>query len=145
MSTKFAFTPIPPSRDDAARRPQGVAALAGTWQGRFIDQDGATEVFTLLRDASVDASVAGRFLFFSTPAVAPTGVRLLEANEHAFVALIGPYYDAREQAEVVTVLEGVRNGNVLEGTWYTRLHNWRETLRGGRFVARCIDSAHRAA
>ncbi|HSA54459.1 MAG TPA: hypothetical protein VLE53_02090 [Gemmatimonadaceae bacterium] len=144
MSTKFAFTPIPPSRNDA-QRPRGVPALAGTWQGRFIDQDGATEAFTLLRDASVDAAVAGRFLFFSTPSVAPTGVRLLDANEHAFVALVGPYYDAREHAEVVTVLEGVRNGTVLEGTWYTRLHNWRETLRSGRFVARCIESAHRAA
>jgi hypothetical protein len=145
MSTKFAFTPIPPSRSDAAERHAGAAALSGTWHGRFVDQDGATEGFTLLRDASVDAAVVGRFLFFSSASVAPTGVRLLEANERAFVALIGPYYDTREQAEVVTVLEGIRNGTVIEGTWYTRLHNWRETLREGRFVARSSETTHRAA
>jgi hypothetical protein len=29
--------------------------------------------------------------------------------------------------------------------WYTRLHNWRETLREGRFVARASAARHRAA
>lgn len=146
MSSKFAFTPIPPSRTDAGRRPRAVAALAGNWRGRFIDQHGAVEPFTLLRDASLDAVVAGRFLFFSTPDVAPVGVKLLDANDRAFVALIGPYYDPREKADVVTVLEGVRTGPMLEGTWYTRLHNWRDTLRSGQFVAECSDTTtHRAA
>lgn len=145
MSTKYAFTPLPPSRTDANRRPRPVTALAGNWRGHLIDQTGAAETFTLLRDASLDAAVVGRFLFFSTPSVAPTGVKLLDANDRAFVALIGPYYDAREHADVVTVLEGVRSGSAIEGSWYTRLHNWRETLRSGRFAAECADASHRAA
>lgn len=146
MSTKFAFTPLPPTRTDAVRRPRAVAALTGNWRGRFIDQNGDVEPFTLLRDASLDAAVAGRFLFFSTPTVAPVGVKLLDANEKAFVALIGPYYDPRDKADVVTVLEGIRTGHTLEGTWYTRLHNWRDTVRSGQFVAECTDSTtHRAA
>jgi hypothetical protein len=145
MSTKFAFTPIPPARTDAGMRPEAVAALSGTWRGLFTAEDGSTETFTLLRDASVDASVVGRFLFFSTAGVAPTGVKLLDANERAFVALIGPYFDPRENADVVTVLEGVRNGATIDGTYYTRLHNWRETLRHGHFVASRAEATHRAA
>lgn len=145
MSPKYAFTPFPPSRSATGSRPEAVAALAGTWRGRLTDEAGAAESFTLLRDASVDAVVAGRFLFFSTPSVAPTGVKLLDANDRAFVALVGPYYDPRENADVVTVLEGVRHGAKIEGTYYTRLHNWRETLRSGRFVASRAESANRAA
>jgi hypothetical protein len=141
----FAFTPLPPSRTDVPRRPAAVDALAGTWRGRFTDSEGLTDTFTLLRDASVDAAVVGRFLFFSSPRVSPTGVRLLEANDRAFVALIGPYFDPREDADVVTVLEGVRNGASMEGTYYTRLHNWRDILRSGRFIATRAESAHRAA
>jgi len=145
MSAKFAFTPLPPSRNDEPHRPAVVDALAGAWRGRFVDEQGVTDTFTLLRDGSVDASVVGRFLFFSTPRVAPTGVKLLDANDRAFVALIGPYYDPRENADVVTVLEGVRNGATIEGAYYTRHHSWREMIRSGRFVATRADSEHRAA
>jgi hypothetical protein len=145
MSAKFAFTPIPPARNETTRHPAAVDALAGTWRGRFIDDQNATETFTLLRDGSVDAAVAGRFLFFATPRIAPTGVKLLEANDRAFVALIGPYFDPKENADVVTVLEGVRQDATVEGTFYTRLHSWRETIRTGRFVATRADTAHRAA
>lgn len=80
MATNFAFTPLPPSRTDS-RKPAAVAALSGTWRGELIDENGNHEAFTLLRDASVDAAVVGRFLFFATRDVAPTGVKLLEASE----------------------------------------------------------------
>ena len=43
------------------------------------DEDVSTP-FTLIRDASVDASVVGRFLFFTTKDIPPTGVKLLEAS-----------------------------------------------------------------
>jgi hypothetical protein len=145
MSAKYAFTPLPPSRRDATSRLGAVDSLAGTWRGIMTDAAGATDTFTLLRDGSVDAAVAGRFLFFATPTVAPTGVRLLEANNRAFVALIGPYYDPRENADVVTVLEGVRNGSAIQGTYYTRRHSWRDTVRSGQFIATCADAATRAA
>ena len=145
MSAKYAFTPMPPSRRDAGSHAGPVEALAGTWRGILTDSSGVTDKFTLLRDGSVDAAVTGRFLFFATPTVAPTGVRLLEANDRAFVALIGPYYDPRENANVVTVLEGLRTGSAIQGTYYTRRHSWRETVRSGQFIATRADAATRAA
>lgn len=144
MSPRFAFTPLPPSRSDA-RRPAEVAALAGTWRGEMVDEAGNREAFTLLRDGSNDAAVAGRFLFFVTRDVSPTGVKLLEASNASFVAMIGPYFDPREDGEVVTIFEGHRDGTTIEGTFYSRLHGWRDTLRSGRFSAKRADTAHRAA
>ena len=145
MSPRFAFTPLPPARSDASRRPSAIAALAGTWRGQFIDDDGTTESFMLLRDSTPDSAVAGRFLFFSTPTVAPTGVRLLDANERTFVALVGPYFDPAEGAEVITVLEGVRTGKTIEGRYHTRLTTWREDSRVGRFTATWADQTNKAA
>jgi hypothetical protein len=144
MSPSFAFTPLPVARNDV-RKPSAVAALAGTWRGETIDEAGNKEAFTLLRDASSDASVVGRFLFFATRDVSPTGVKLLEASESSFVALVGPYYDPRENAEVVTVFEGSRRGTAMHGTFYTRVHGWRETIRSGHFSAVRAGNAHRAA
>ncbi|MCC6316428.1 MAG: hypothetical protein IT361_01965 [Gemmatimonadaceae bacterium] len=144
MSPRFAFTPLPPSRSDA-RRPSALAALAGTWRGNMVDQAGHRESMTLIRDTTSDAAVAGRFLFFVTRDVAPTGVRLLEASNTSFVAMIGPYFDPRESGDVVTVLEGHRTGDRIEGTFYTRLHGCRDTLREGTFSASRSGSTHRAA
>ncbi len=140
MATTFAFTPIPPSRSASP-----LSAFVGNWRGELIDESGARERFTFLRDASSDASVAGRFLFFATREVAPTGVKLLEASSSAFVALVGPYFCPRENTDVLTVFEGVRRGEELEGTFYTRVLNWRDAIRSGRFVATRADVAHRAA
>jgi hypothetical protein len=145
MSAKFAFTPIPPARTADSRRPAAIDALAGTWRGRFTDDEGNVDGFTLLRDGSVDASVVGRFLFFASLGVPPTGMKLLEANERVFVALIGPYFDPRENADVVTVLEGARNGPGIDGTFYTRLHSRHEMVRTGRFTASRADLTHQAA
>jgi hypothetical protein len=144
MSPRFAFTPLPASRSDL-RKPSAVAGLAGTWRGEMIDEHGAREAFTLLRDASSDAAVAGRFLFFVTQHVSPTGVKLLEAANASFVALIGPYFHPGEDAEVVTVFEGMRRGADLEGTFHTRLPGWRDSIRTGRFIARRADGANKAA
>ena len=140
MTTAFAFTPLPPSRTAAP-----LSALAGNWRGELVDENGSREPFTFLRDASSDASVAGRFLFFATRDVSPTGVKLLEASESSFVALIGPYYDPRENAEVVTVFEGTRKGTGIEGTFYTRVHGWRDMIRSGTFSALRLGNANRAA
>lgn len=144
MSSRFAFTPLPTSRSDM-RNPSAVAGLSGTWRGELIDEQGTSEPFTLIRDASSDAAVVGRFLFFVTRHVSPTGVKLLEAANESFVALIGPYYHPGEEAEVVTVLEGMRRGTVIEGTFHTRLPGWRDSIRSGRFTARRADGANKAA
>jgi hypothetical protein len=145
MPNEFAFTPLPPSRLDA-RRPAVIGELAGNWRGEMIiDGSGERVPFTLLRDQSSDASVAGRFLFFATRDVPPTGMKLLEAANAVFVALVGPYYCPRENADVMTVFEGTRNGQHIEGTFYTRVQNWRNTLRSGHFSATRADSTTRAA
>ena len=144
MSPRFAFTPLPPARSDA-RKPSAVTALAGTWRGQLTDESGRQEAFTLLRDGSSDAAVAGRFLFFVTRDISPTGIRLLEASNASFVALLGPYFDPRENGDVVTVFEGIRRGATIEGAYYSRLVGWRETIHTGRFIATRVDSANRAA
>jgi hypothetical protein len=140
MPSTFAFTPIPPSRSSSP-----ISALVGNWRGELIDGDGGRERFTFLRDASSDAAVAGRFLFFATRDIAPTGVKLLEASSQSFVALVGPYFCPRENTDVLTVFEGIRRGDQLEGTFYTRVLNWRDAVRSGRFVATRADITHRAA
>jgi hypothetical protein len=144
MSPRFAFTPLPPSRADA-RNPSAVAALAGTWRGELTDDQGSREAFTLLRDGSSDAAVAGRFLFYVSRDIAPTGVRLLEASNASFVALVGPYFDHRENGDVITVFEGVRSGANIEGTFYSRILGQRDTIRAGRFIATRLDTVNRAA
>jgi hypothetical protein len=138
MPASFAFTPIPPSRTEQPSRPQIVSELAGLWRGRLISSSPDAESvvpFTLIRDASVDAAVAGRFLFFTTREIPPTGVKLLEAAQSTFVALIGPYFDPAENADVVTVLEGRRVDSEVTGEFSTRLiRGWRR-VKSGRFTA----------
>ena len=143
----FAFTPLPIAtpRAESGSFPNPIRALAGTWRGTLEDESGLVRPFTLVRDSTPDAAVAGRFLFFVAADVQPTGVRLLEANDRAFVALIGPYYDPREDAEVLTVLEGVRTDSRIEGSYYTKLPNWKGTVRRGEFTALRADRANRAA
>lgn len=139
-STSFAFTPLPPAR--GSFRPPILSALSGVWRGHLLDTtDGVSVPFTLIRDASVDASVVGRFLFFMTKDVPPTGVKLLEASHTTFVALVGPYFDPRENAEVVTVFEGRRQENKISGKFNTKLVRGYHQVRAGRFVALRAESA----
>ena len=133
-SSSFAFTPIPPAR--ANSRPPIMTALSGLWRGHLMATDDDVSVpFTLIRDASIDASVVGRFLFFSTKDVPPTGVKLLEASQTTFVALVGPYFDPRENGEVVTVFEGRREDGKISGKFNTRLVLGYRQVRAGKFVA----------
>ena len=138
-STSFAFTPIPPAR--GATRPPIMSALSGIWRGHLMaaDEDVSTP-FTLIRDASVDASVVGRFLFFMTKDIPATGVKLLEASQSTFVAMVGPYYDPRENCEVVTVFEGRRVDGKISGKFNTRLVRGYRQVREGKFVALRADT-----
>lgn len=145
MPPKFAFTPLPPSRIEATIRPDSIAGLAGTWRGQLFSATGDGQGFSLLRDSTPDASVTGRFLFFSTSHVSPTGVRLLEAGPRAFVALVGPYFDPQLNADVVTVLEGTRDATSISGTFYTRSASWHEILVSGTFLAHRAAAEPRAA
>jgi len=133
-STSFAFTPLPPAR--GAFKPPIMSALSGLWRGHLMAADDNVSVpFTLIRDASVDSSVVGRFLFFTTKDVPPTGVKLLEASQSTFVALVGPYFDPGENADVVTVFEGRRDDSKISGKFNTRLVRGYRQVRMGKFVA----------
>jgi hypothetical protein len=59
--------------------------------------------------------------------------------------LVGPYYCPREQTDVLTLFEGIRRGTMIEGTFHTRVVNWRDPVRVGRFLASRADVSHRAA
>lgn len=141
-STSFAFTPIPPAR--GGFRPPIMSALSGVWRGHLMAANESVSVpFTLIRDASVDASVVGRFLFFMTKDVPPTGVKLLEASQSTFVAMVGPYFDPLENADVVTVFEGRRIDDKISGKFNTRLVRGYRQIRTGRFVAvRAASGSH---
>jgi hypothetical protein len=144
-SSAFAFTPLPPSSASTLRRPAIMQALSGLWRGHLMAADADVSTpFTLIRDASADASVVGRFLFFSTRDVPPTGVKLLEASQSTFAALIGPYFDPTENAEVFTILEGRRVDRRISGRFTTRLARGRRSARSGRFVATRADLETRA-
>ena len=106
--------------------------------------DDVSVPFTLIRDASVDASVVGRFLFFMTKDVPPTGVKLLEASQSTFVAMVGPYFDPRENADVVTVFEGRRVDSKISGKFNTKLVRSYRQVRAGRFVALRVESGSAA-
>jgi hypothetical protein len=138
-STSFAFTPIPPARGNF--RPPIMSALSGIWRGQLMATDEDVSVpFTLIRDASVDASVVGRFLFFMTKDIAPTGVKLLEASQSTFVAMVGPYFDPHENADVVTVFEGRRVDAKISGKFNTKLVRGYRQVRAGRFVAIRVEA-----
>ena len=72
---------------------------------------------------------SGRFLFFMTKDIPPTGVKLLEASQSTFVAMIGPYFDPRENGDVVTVFEGRRVERKISGKFNTRLVRGYRPLR----------------
>jgi hypothetical protein len=142
MTTTVNPTPIPVRRDETTRH-EVVAALAGSWRGRLTDSRGGAESFNLERE-ELDHRVPGQVFLYTTPTGIAAGMRLLEANDRSFVALIGPYFDPAE-GMVVTVLEGMYEPGRLTGTYHTRRYNWRETLRSGQFTAARVEKVSRAA
>lgn len=142
MNTTIDLTHIPASSDES--RQDVVSLLNGSWRGRLTDARGAAESFNLEREA-VDHYVPGQVFLYTTPTGVAAGMRLLEAGDKAFVALIGPYFDPTEGAMVVTVLEGTTEPGGLSGTFHTRRYNWRTTLRSGHFTATRVEQISRAA
>ena len=142
MNTTIDLTHIPASRDET--RQDVVSVLNGSWRGRLTDARGAAESFNLEREA-IDHYVPGQVFLYTTPTGVAAGMRLLEAGDKAFVALIGPYFDPAEAAMVVTVLEGTTEPGGLSGTFQTRRYNWRTILRSGHFTATRVEQISRAA
>ncbi|HEY5546155.1 MAG TPA: hypothetical protein VIK50_08875 [Gemmatimonadaceae bacterium] len=142
MNTTIDLT-TPAQRAETTRQ-DVVAALHGSWRGRLTDTRGEAGSFNLEHEG-VDHRVAGQVSLFTTPTGIAAGMRLLEAGERAFVALIGPYFDPIEGAMVVTVLEGTCEPGRLSGAFHTRRHSWRDTLRSGQFTATRVEQISRAA
>jgi hypothetical protein len=128
----------------SAVRPDPVGDLASAWSGRLVDENGRAESFNLQRDGS-DHRLPGQFQLFTTPCGLMAGARLLEAGEHTFVVLVGPYLDPNAGIPVVTVLEGAHHQGTMEGTFHTRRHGDRETVAAGRFTATRSTRVTRAA
>lgn len=143
MNTTIDVTKNPAERDETPRQ-DVVAALHGSWRGRLTDDHGEAESFNLECE-NRDLQVPGQVCLFTTPTGIAAGVRLLEAGERAFVALIGPYFDPAEATMVVTVLEGTCEPGRLSGTFHTRRYSWRDTLRSGDFTATSAEQISRAA
>ena len=137
MNTTIDLNTVPPHNDKV------VTALAGSWLGRLQDAQGAAESFNLEQESL--ERVPGQVFLYTTPTGVAAGMRLLEASDRSFVALIGPYFDPAEGAMVVTVLEGGCEPGRLEGTFHTRRYNWRDTIRSGRFSATRVEKVSRAA
>ena len=89
MNTMIDLTHIPTLRDET--RQDVVSVLNGSWRGRMTDARGAAESFNLEREA-VDHYVPGQVFLYTTPTGIAAGMRLLEAGDKAFVALIGVLY-----------------------------------------------------
>ena len=143
MNTTIDLTPISAPREQVTCN-EVISALAGSWRGRLTDVRGSAESFNLEREA-MDHYVPGQVFLFTTPTGIAAGMRLLEASEHSFVALIGPYFDPTESAMVVTVLEGSCEPGRLSGEFHTRRYSWRDTLRSGQFTATRVEHISRAA
>jgi hypothetical protein len=141
MKTTIDLTNLQ-TRDDPGQ--DVVAALSGSWRGRLTDASGTAESFNLEREAA-DNYVPGQVFLFTTPTGIASGMRLLDASERAFVALVGPYFDPSEGAMVVTVLEGTCEPGRLVGEFHTRRYAWRDTLRSGQFTATRVEPVSRAA
>ena len=132
-STFAAPTRELPARRSALAVPQLVASFAGVWEGTLYP-DGSDEgaPFSLLHGVALDASrggVIGHVAFPGRDDSVAADVRLLEASATTYVALVGPYYDAAVNAQVVTLLEARRVGDRMTGSYRVR------PVAGGR----CVD------
>ena len=117
MMNVSATPPIRPDSDVAA-------ALQGTWYGT-VDANDSVGAFSLTQLGSIDGTVVGR-LAFNGSVIAPAEVKLIEATDSSYVALVGPYFDPAADADVVSRIEGRVDGDKLEGTFYT------QPVAGGR-------------
>lgn len=118
MLDASATAPIQP-------HPAVATAISGVWKGEVaLGGEGALPV-TLVQGAALDGTVTGRLAFVSTP-TAPAEVKLLEATDSSYAAIIGPYYDAETNTDMIARIDARLRGGALEGTLTAR------RLDGGR-------------
>lgn len=122
-------------RVDTCPAPQVVANLSGLWKGTLFGAgDDAETPFSLHQERErAEGAVVGQLAFTGSQA-APANVQLLEASATTYVALVGPYYDPKSNAEMVTVLEARTTGDRLYGTYSVRPLSGGRAAQG-RFVA----------
>ena len=117
----------------AATVPRPISDFAGVWEGAlYPDGSAAGLPFSLLQSVVVDASGGGgvgRVAFPGRDDSVAADVTLLEASATTYVALVGPYYDASFDAQVVMLLDARRSGERMVGSFRVRV------VAGGR----CVD------
>ncbi len=142
MTPRFAFTPPPPARRH--REDTTALPISSEWHGEMVDDSGERHTFTLLRDDSAAATSRHPFSLIDHTGTV-SSVRLLEASNRAFVALVLPRSRNPETSDEIIVLEGVRLGDQIAGRFVSRSHGWRNVIRSGEFSAVLAGTTVRAA
>lgn len=126
------------ARDSHGRRaavmvPLPLSGFAGVWEGALYRDGSAVGLpFSLLQSVVADASGSGGVGHVAFPGrddSVAADVTLLEASATTYVALVGPYYDATLDAQVVMLLDARRAGDRMTGTYRVRV------VAGGH----CVD------
>lgn len=103
----------PPVRPE----PRLAELYTGTWHGvSWRDGSDLAMPWTLVQRAELDGSIVG-LLTFDGLTIPPADVKLVEATDSTYAALIGPYFSPTVGADVVTRVAGTTNGNRIVGTW----------------------------
>lgn len=103
----------PPVRPEARL----AAIYTGTWHGvSWRDGSDLAMPWTLVQYAELDGSIVGR-LTFDGLTIPPAEVKLVEATDSTYAALIGPYFSPTVGADVVTRVTGTTRGDRIVGTW----------------------------
>ncbi len=118
----------------ARPEPAAVSTVAGMWSGIVFESDADPGTpFTLLQVRQRDGTLAGQ-LAFTGSTIPLADIRVLEATEERYVALVGPFTNARDSVQLVARLEGQVTGQTMTGTVYSRSINGGKAYKG-RFRA----------
>ena len=123
----------------ASNVPLPLSDFAGVWEGALYRDGSAVGLpFSLLQSVVADASRGGggvgRVAFAGRDDSVAADVTLLAASAATYVALVGPYYDAAFDAQVVMLLDARRSGDRMTGSFRVRVVAGGGCV-DGRFVA----------
>ena len=118
-----AGAPVPVEGPETA-----LAGLAGTWAGRYWNEDGQGHG-TILFDLAAGADTArGQVEMTFAPAL-----RLYGEGAGAIRGTLAPYWNPACDCRTVSVFEGVLQGSRISGTFVTRRESGEVVLSSGRW------------
>jgi hypothetical protein len=114
--------------------PDAAAAVIGMWSGLVYESEADPGTpFMLVQVRQSDGTVGGQ-LAFTGSSIPIADLKVLEASGTHYVALVGPFTNARDSVQIVARLEGQLVGRTLSGTIYSRSINGGKPYKG-RFTA----------